>query len=64
VGELAPDGSVRPVKGVLPSASRAQAEVKVGGLIPPENAAGAVMVSGSHVIPIHNLRGATSIAEP
>ncbi|MGA2658931.1 MAG: YifB family Mg chelatase-like AAA ATPase [Verrucomicrobiota bacterium] len=63
VGELALDGGVRPVKGVLPIALRARAEGKVGVLVPPENAAEAAVVSGLQVIPIHNLREATSFLE-
>ncbi len=64
VGELALDGAVRPVKGVLPIIGlRARAEGKVGVLVPPENAAEAAVVSGLQVIPIHNLREATSFLE-
>ena len=63
VGELALDGGVRPVKGVLPIALRAQAEGKVGVLVPPENAAEAPVVSGLQAIPIHNLHEATSFLE-
>ena len=63
VGELALDGGVRPVKGVLPIALRTRAEGKVGVLVPPENAAEAAVVAGLQVIPIHNLREATSFLE-
>jgi magnesium chelatase family protein len=63
VGELALDGGVRPVKGVLPIALRARAEGKVGVLVPPENAAEAAVVAGLQVIPVHNLREATSFLE-
>src|SRR5919198_6005724 len=37
LGELALNGSVRPVKGVLPVALRTQAEGKLGVLVPAEN---------------------------
>src|ERR1700741_3903419 len=37
VGELALNGAVRPVKGILPIALRAQAEGKVGVMVPAEN---------------------------
>src|SRR5437899_10957096 len=37
VGELALDGALRPVKGVLPIAIRARALGKTGVLVPPEN---------------------------
>ena len=63
VGELALDGGVRPVKGVLPIALRARAEGKVGVLVAPENAAEAAVVAGLQVIPIHNLRQVTSFLE-
>src|SRR3954447_22969590 len=38
VGELALDGGVRAVKGVLPVALRAREQGKTGVLVPPENA--------------------------
>jgi len=63
VGELALNGAVRPVKGVLPIALRARAEGKVGLLVPPENAAEAAVVSGLKVIPIQNLREAVGFLE-
>ena len=43
VGELALNGAVRPVKGVLPIALRAREEGKTGLLVPPENAAEAAV---------------------
>src|SRR5262249_29184193 len=63
VGELALNGGVRAVKGVLPVALRARAEGKVGVLVPPENAAEAAVVSGLKVIPIQNLREAVGFLE-
>ena len=63
VGELALDGGLRPVKGVLPIALRARAEGRVGLLVPPENAAEAAVVTGLQVIPIQNLREACSFLE-
>src|SRR6266404_355933 len=63
VGELALDGAVRPVKGVLPIALSARAQGKVGIFVAAENAAEAAVVSGLQVIPIHNLREATSFLE-
>jgi len=44
VRELALDGAVRMVKGVLPIALRACEQGKVGILVPPENAAEAGVV--------------------
>ena len=63
VGELALDGAVRMVKGVLPIALRAREQGKVGILVPPENAAEAAVVAGLQVIPVRNLREAVSFLE-
>ncbi len=63
VGELALTGAVRPCKGVLPIALRAQQEGKAGVLVPMENAAEAAVVTGLQVIPIQNLREATNFLE-
>jgi len=63
VGELALDGGVRPVKGVLPIALRARQEGRVGLLVPPENAAEAAVVSGLQVIAVKNLREAVAFLE-
>src|SRR3954470_8823876 len=63
VGELALTGAVRPVKGVLPIALRARADGRNGILVPPENAAEAAVVTGLNVIPVANLREATSFLE-
>src|SRR2546428_8198650 len=46
VGELALNGAVRSVKGVLPIALRARAAGRAGMLVPPENAAEAAVVAG------------------
>jgi len=63
VGELALDGALRPVKGVLPIAIRARALGKTGVLVPPENAAEAAVVAGLEVIPVRNLREAIAFLE-
>jgi len=63
VGELALDGAIRPVKGVLPIAWRARAEGKAGLLVPVENAAEAAVVEGLTVIPVQNLREAAGFLE-
>jgi magnesium chelatase family protein len=63
VGELALNGAVRPVKGVLPIALRAREQGKAGIFVPPENAAEAAVVAGLRVIPIANLREAISFLE-
>lgn len=62
-GELALTGVLRPVKGVLPIALRAQEERKAGILVPPENAAEAAVVAGFQVIPVRNLREAVTFLE-
>ena len=63
VGELALDGAVRMVKGVLSIALRAREQGKVGILVPPENAAEAAVVAGLQVIPVRNLREAVGFLE-
>lgn len=62
-GELALNGSVRSVKGVLAIGLRAKAEGKFGILVPKENAAEASVVQGLQVIPISNLREAVAFLE-
>ncbi len=52
VGELALDGSVRPVKGALSMALTARAEGLRGLLVPTENAAEAAVVSELEVVPV------------
>lgn len=52
LGELALDGQVRPVRGVLPMAIRARNEGQQGVLVPVENAAEAAVVEGLEVYPI------------
>ena len=63
VGELALNGAVRPVKGVLPITLRARQEGKAGVLVPPDNAAEAAVVAGLQVIPVQNLREAVGFLE-
>ena len=63
VGELALDGGVRPVKGVLPVALRARDEGRKGVIVPAENAAEAAVVSELQVIPVRNLREAAGFLE-
>ena len=63
VGELALNGALRPVKGVLPIALRARKDGRAGMLVPPENAAEAAVVSGLQVIPVQNLREAVGFLE-
>ncbi len=63
VGELALDGAVRPVKGVLPIALCARDTGQKGILVPAENAAEAAVVAGLDVIPVRNLREAAAFLE-
>ncbi len=63
VGELALDGAVRPVKGVLPIALRARADGMRGVLVPVDNAREAAVVAGLDVIPVRNLREAAAFLE-
>jgi magnesium chelatase family protein len=58
VGELGLDGSVRPVRGVLPIADRCRAEGIRSLVCPPANAAEACVVAGLDVLPAPTLRAA------
>src|SRR5512133_3561455 len=63
VGELALDGAVRSVKGVLPIALQARAKGYTGVIVPADNAAEAAVVAGLNVIPVRNLREASGFLE-
>ncbi|GIV62379.1 MAG: magnesium chelatase [Rhodothermaceae bacterium] len=54
-GELALDGTVRPVAGVLPMTLRAREEGKRGVLVPEPNASEAALVEGLEVYPIRTI---------
>ncbi len=56
VGELALDGSVRPVKGVLPVALEARRRGKQALFVPEVNALEAAMVNKIDIYGVHNLR--------
>jgi magnesium chelatase family protein len=56
VGELALNGAVRPVKGVLPVALEARRKGKRGIIVPQANAREAAMVTGIDVFGVQNLR--------
>ena len=58
IGELALDGAVRPVRGILPMAIKAQQEGYSGILVPKANALEAAIVSGLQVFAIDNLKDA------
>lgn len=57
-GELALDGKVRPVRGVLPMTLRARDEGKRGVVVPKENAAEAAVVEGMEVFPVTTIKDA------
>lgn len=56
VGELSLDGSLKPVRGVLPVAVRARSEGLRRVVLPAENAAEAAVVDGIEVIGATTLR--------
>ena len=56
LGELALDGTMRPVHGALVIALEAKAQGKRGILLPEENAKEAAMVEGIEVYPMRNLQ--------
>lgn len=60
IGELGLDGSVRPVRGVLPIAARCAADGVPVLLCPPGNAAEAAVVEGVEVVPTPSLAAALS----
>lgn len=55
VGEMALDGSLRPVKGVLSMALQAKTEGRRGILVPTDNAQEAAVVEGLEVIAVSSL---------
>jgi magnesium chelatase family protein len=58
MGELALDGTVRPVRGVLPMAMKARTEGRCGVVVPAVNAAEAAIVEGITVYPVHTVTDA------
>lgn len=56
IGELSLDGTVKPVRGVLPVADCARREGLRRVLVPAENAAEAAVVDGIEAIGVHTLR--------
>lgn len=61
LGELALDGTVRPVRGVLPMALRARKEGRTRLLVPEANATEAAVVEGVEVFPIRTIRDAYTL---
>lgn len=58
MGELALDGTLRPIKGVLPIAIQAEKEGFKGFMLPTDNAKEAAIVGNLDVIPVSSLREA------
>jgi len=61
MGELALDGHVRPVRGVLPMALQTRKEGRTVLIVPKENAAEAAVVEGLTVYPVETLPDAVDI---
>jgi magnesium chelatase family protein len=58
MGELSLDGSVRPIRGVLPVALHARREGFTPLLVPSTNAVEAAVIAGVHAVPITTLHDA------
>ena len=63
MGELALDGTLRPIKGVLPIAIQAKRGNFKGFILPADNAKEAAVVEGLDVFPVRTLREAVSFLE-
>ena len=63
MGELALDGTVRPIKGVLPIAIQARKEKFKGIILPAENAQEAAIVNNLDVIPVATMQQAIDFLE-
>lgn len=63
MGELALDGVLRPIKGVLPIAIQAQREGFKGFILPAANAREAAIVGGIDILPVSTLREAVNFIE-
>jgi magnesium chelatase family protein len=62
VGELALDGTLRPVTGVLPMMMLARRQGLAAAIVPAANAAEAAIVDGLHVYPVTSLPDAVALA--
>ena len=63
MGELALDGSLRSIKGVLPIAIQARKEGFKGFILPADNAREAAIVNNLQVIPVNTLQQAINFLE-
>ncbi|QIX62100.1 YifB family Mg chelatase-like AAA ATPase [Hymenobacter sp. BT18] len=63
MGELALDGELRPIKGVLPIAIQARKEGFKGFILPRENAQEAAIVNNLDIIPVSSMQEAVDFLE-
>jgi magnesium chelatase family protein len=63
MGELALDGTLRPIKGILSIAIQAQKEGFKGFILPADNALEAAVVGNLEIIPVSTLREAVDFLE-
>ncbi len=56
LGELALNGDVRPIRGVLPMVLRAKREGMRAVIVPPDNAREASVVEDIHILPLANVK--------
>ncbi len=56
LGELSLDGSLRPVKGILPTVLKAKGLKKKGVILPEENAREAALIKGINIYPVGSLK--------
>ena len=63
IGELSLDGTLRPVKGVLPTAIAAWKDSLEGVIVPTENAEEAAVIDELNVYPVGNLQEAVDFLE-
>lgn len=63
MGELALDGTLRPIKGVLPIAIQARKEGFKGFILPKDNAREAAIVDNLDILPVTNLKEAIDFFE-
>jgi magnesium chelatase family protein len=63
MGELALDGTLRPIKGVLPIAILASHEKYRGFILPSDNAKEAAIVDGLNIYPVATLKEAVDFLE-
>ncbi len=63
MGELALNGAVRPIRGVLPMAIRAREEGRTGIIVPAANAEEAAVVEGLDVYPVDTITDAFDVLQ-